>query len=383
MSMHQLRGITWDHPRGLDPLLATAAEFSRQHEDVDITWTARSLQAFADQPMAELASDYDLIVIDHPHVGEVAATGSLIALDEHLEADELRSLSARSIGESHDTYQWDGRQWALAIDAAAQVAAYRPDLLGTPPTTWPEVVALAEEGRVLWPLKPVDSASSFFSLCANLGRPVATDESALVEEDVAHHVLDAMTEVARCLPAECLSMNPIQVLDLLAQSEQFAYAPLLYGYTNYSRNGFRSHLVGFADIPALGDAGPRGSMLGGAGLAVSSRCDAVPAAVNYARYVASGEVQRTTYVEAGGQPAHADAWDDHHANELCHDFFRSTRATMDASWIRPRYNGYLDVQARTGEVITEHLRGGLDREKAITEANEAYRSSTPVLDGNG
>ncbi|HTX00254.1 MAG TPA: hypothetical protein VMD59_15845, partial [Acidimicrobiales bacterium] len=145
--MTALRGITWDHPRGLSPLLALAAGGGRRG-DIDVDWSARSLQAFGDLPPAELAGNYDLLVIDHPHVPLAAGEGLLVALDgdrvggerdgdervgDERDGDErdgeLAALAARSVGRSHDSYRFMGRQWALAIDAAAQVSAHRPDLI--------------------------------------------------------------------------------------------------------------------------------------------------------------------------------------------------------------------------------------------------------------
>jgi len=372
-----LRGITWDHERGYDPMVATAKEYMRGHPDVRIEWTRRSLQAFADQSMTALAAANDLVVIDHPHVGEVAASNSLVPLDELLPAARLSQLRAQSVGMSHDSYQWQGRQWALAIDAAAQVAAYRPDLLGRVPSRWSEVIDLAADGKVLWPLKPVDAASSFFTLSANRGTPVASTDGLLVKQEDAVTVLDAMAAVASSVPSSCLSMNPIEVLDLMSSSDQYIYAPLLYGYTNYSRDDFRDSLVYFTNIPALGNLGPVGSMLGGAGLAVSRNCDHPELAADYAMYVAEAETQRTTYVSANGQPANAVAWEDQRANEMCHGFFSSTRETLERSWVRPRYDGYLDVQARVGDLVTAFLSGDVSATDVVTGANNAYRDSLP------
>jgi hypothetical protein len=75
-----LRGMTWDHARGYDPMVATSAAYAAAHPGVTITWEKRSLQAFADRPISEMAETYDLMVIDHPHVGEVAKAGQPSAL---------------------------------------------------------------------------------------------------------------------------------------------------------------------------------------------------------------------------------------------------------------------------------------------------------------
>ena len=80
--MIKLKGMTWDHSRGFDPMIATSIEFSERHNNkVNIEWDKRPLQAFADRPIEEMTDDYDLIVIDYPHVGEVAAKGLLQNLD--------------------------------------------------------------------------------------------------------------------------------------------------------------------------------------------------------------------------------------------------------------------------------------------------------------
>ena len=48
--MTELRGMTWAHRRGLDPLLACSADYERTH-GVTVRWEARSLQDFADFPL--------------------------------------------------------------------------------------------------------------------------------------------------------------------------------------------------------------------------------------------------------------------------------------------------------------------------------------------
>ena len=146
----ELRGITWDHERGRDPLLATAERFERE-TGIRVTWTARSLQQFADAPIPVLAQSYDLLVLDHPHIGEVVPTGALLPLDELLDGEFIADQARSSVGPSHASYEWEGHLWGLAIDAAGHVSAYRPDLLerlGTaPPETWDDVLELERRAR--------------------------------------------------------------------------------------------------------------------------------------------------------------------------------------------------------------------------------------------
>lgn len=131
----ELRGMTWDHTRGYDPMVVTSELFSERHPGVRITWEKRSLQAFADQPLGAMSEAYDLMVIDHPHVGDAAFEGGLLALDGVGRDDQLAELGRQSVGPSHASYSFAGRQWALAIDAATPIAIYRPDLIDGPAQT--------------------------------------------------------------------------------------------------------------------------------------------------------------------------------------------------------------------------------------------------------
>jgi len=343
----RLRGITWDHERGRDSVVAAARSYADVH-DVEITWEARSLQAFADQGLEALTETYDLLVIDHPHIPHAAHAGLLAALPDG-------EGPSAFVGRSEASYRWAGARYGLAIDAAAQVAAYRPDLLPEPPRTWEEVLALASDGVVLWPSKPIDAFASTFTLTSGLqgsdagrsgfGDPVAFGEA-----------WDLLGQLRDLVPAECLAMNPIQVADAMAAEDRWAYAPLLYGYSNYARDGFREHLVRWADIPAI-DGEPRGSMLGGAGLSVSARSAHREDAIAFATWVATGEVQAGVYASGGGQPGHVAAWEDSDLNALTHDFFLDTRATLEAASLRPQHPGYMHVQDAACERVHRGLTG--------------------------
>src|SRR4051812_24568425 len=154
----QLRGMTWNHPRAMDPLVAHAKQY-QQADDVQITWDARSLEDFEAFPLDDLATKYDLMVIDHPHVGMAAASGCLLPLD-------VRPVG-HTVGRSDESYFFAGRQWALAIDAAAQISVRRAGSVDWP-GDWEAVESLMRDGRVLCPLAPVHAMMCFFTLCANL-----------------------------------------------------------------------------------------------------------------------------------------------------------------------------------------------------------------------
>src|ERR671937_817726 len=99
----KLRGITWDHPRGFDPVDATARAYGETHPDVQITWDRRTLRDFAERSVLDLADDYDFIVLDHPWIGAASARGCLLPLDEWLPADFLADQASQSVGKSYES----------------------------------------------------------------------------------------------------------------------------------------------------------------------------------------------------------------------------------------------------------------------------------------
>src|SRR5689334_21494859 len=99
--MIHLSGITWDHSRGYDPMVATAEAYSRLHPDVSIEWQKRSLKAFGDFPIEKLAQTFDLLVIDHPFVGFADPDKCLLQLDEHIGGSFLDDQAKNSVGKSH------------------------------------------------------------------------------------------------------------------------------------------------------------------------------------------------------------------------------------------------------------------------------------------
>jgi multiple sugar transport system substrate-binding protein len=160
----------------------------------------------------------------------------------------------------------------------------------------------------------------------------------------------------------------------MSASDEVAYVPLLFGYSNYGRPGFRPQLIRFTNVPIADGGRPRG-ILGGAGLAISSRTNHAEVACRYATYVASGEVQRTIYFESGGQPGHRSAWLDDAVNAASSNFFRDTLETLENAYLRPRYLGYMPVQERAGEVIHAFLKEDGDIDATLDTLDGLYRGS--------
>jgi multiple sugar transport system substrate-binding protein len=371
-----LKGMTWNHPRGYDPMVACSRRWFNE-TGVKVEWEKRSLQDFETFPVEELAKQFDLIVIDHPHVGQITHEKCLLPLDIAGRESERNALAAASVGQSYPSYAWQGRQWAFPIDAATQVQAWRPDLQAAPPANWAEMLELAQAGRVFIPLRPPHSLMSFYTLCGNLGRPCAVEGPGdLVDLETGAQVFEMLREIADLVGPACFEMDPIAVLERMATPGTTAVvAPLIYGYVSYSVTGFRPCPIRFGDIPPVGKSGPVGSALGGTGIAVSAFSKNPDAAIDFAYWIASGDVQKGDYATAGGQPGHAQAWEDAAINLATTAFYQATRATLDAAWVRPRHDGYMGFQQAASDRLNQGLLQRQSAKVVVADINRLFVES--------
>jgi multiple sugar transport system substrate-binding protein len=358
-----LRGIAWNHTRGYTSVVATGQRFEELHPEVRVTWEKRSLQAFADASMEDLAARYDLIVMDHPHTALAATTKLLLPLDEWLPDAFLADQAAHSVGASHDSYRFEGHQWTLATDAAAPIATWRPDLVEkyglSLPGTWDEVMALAREGFVTVSAFPIDVLMHTYMFTQAAGHvPFSTGEGIGPVDTVAGALEELKRLVALCDPV-CLERNPIctaEWMSSVADDPRAAFCPFAYGYSNYSRPGYARHLLKAGGL-VKHDGKRLRSTLGGAGLAVSVRTKHPQVAADCAMFTALPGIQRGIYFEAGGQPGHRSAWTDPEVNAASSDFFQDTLSTLDEAICRPKVPNYMDFQDSATRVAHAALAG--------------------------
>ena len=377
--MITLKGMTWDHSRGFDPMLATSKKFQETHNNaVTIQWDKRPLQAFADRPIEDMTDDYDMIVIDYPHVGEVASKGLLQNLDLPKYSSHIEQLKKQSVGKSHESYYINNKQWALAIDAASQTACYREDLIPSYPSNWNALLDLAKNNKVLWPLKPVHAISSFYSIYNNIATELIPDQKKFIVKNFGVETLTMMKAVSKELITDCLTMDPIQTAELMTETNDFFYCPYIYGFSNYSRKNYRKYILKYIDVINLSGKGPAGTHLGGTGIAVSNVSKNKDLAIEYAFWIASAECQKSLFYESGGQPGNSVAWEDDKINKETNNFFRGTRKTLDLAWVRPRHNGYMKFQDESGNLINEYLQSEIKAESICEKLIDMYNESFEI-----
>jgi multiple sugar transport system substrate-binding protein len=363
-----LKGITWNHSRGITPLLAASQRFTELYPHIEIEWTKRSLQQFADFPIEKLTEQYDLLIIDHPWVGCASATGCVLPLDAYLSSAYLQNQLENSVGQSCESYYYEGHQWALAIDAAAPFASFRKDLLekngAVIPQTYEALLEMAKLGKVAIPAIPIDLLMNFYSFCIAVGQVPFQSQDCVVDTQTGLAALDLMKQLYGLIDPAMFSKNPIAVAECMANTDAYWYCPFAYGYSNYSRAGYAPHLLHYTDVIQI-KGEPLKTTIGGTGLSVSNFSQHKMEAVMFAEMVVSENCQSGIYVQNGGQPGHLTAWTNATANLLTNGFFELTLPAMKRGYMRPRYNGYLYFQDLAGDPIHAYLSGKTNDPKAV------------------
>lgn len=366
----RLRGMTWEHPRGYDCLVAASERYAKE-TGVEITWRKRSLQAFADEPILNIAKENDLIVLDHPHVGQIAEGGALVALPD------MESGAEMSMGGSVESYIYQGATWAYPVDAACQMAVRRPDIDVPRAQYWEDFLASdAAKYRVITPLLPVDAFDMLMTLVAGreeVDLPVSDD--AFISEKNGIPALEILKALFRLGPSDACKLNPIGVLELMSTENEFAASPCLFGYINYARPDFRRYALQYEDLPLFQGFSHRRGILGGAGIGVSSLSDNTEAARAFAAWVASEPVQSGVYIENEGQPAHRGTWQKLRANSSYAGFFNGAFDTMSSAWTRPRDEWFLHYVDDVCEVMSDFFIQDIPSDRFLAELNSLYRNA--------
>ena len=390
----RLSGLTWDHPRGYRVLDALAGALE---PDVSVHWQRQPLEGFESRPLRTLADDFDLLVVDHPGLGEAIRDDALLPLNEVFGEMELAAWRTASVGASYDSYVLGGRPWALPLDAAAQVAVARPDLMETRPANWEQACQAARIHPTTLCLGGPHALLMFSAICVAAGSPPAAaarpgpagTESAgadgpFVSEVAGTAALAVMADLLAQADRELSQRNPIGVLDAMAAGGGPAYCPLVYGYVTYQRplggEPGSSRLAAF-DAPA--GPGGIGSVLGGTGVAITRSAVELGAAAALIRTLLSDEVQIGLYAELGGQSSARQAWQHPGADAAGGGFYRATLATVEQAWVRPRFAGYPEFQATASAVLREGLLAGEPHAGLVRRVNDLYAAARSKSTVNG
>jgi len=363
-----LDGLTWEHPRAWRGLEAACASVP----EVTVTWHRQSLAGFENEPVAQLAQQFDLLVVDHPGIGAAIASDALVPLAQVAEAVDLATWQSESVAATWSSYTVDGVIWALPLDAATQATIYRADLLDEPPCRWDDVAELARRRPVALCLGGPHAGLLLLALTAErrAGRPC------LFDAELAAGAVNLLRALWRSVDREARRLDPIGLHNLLATTDEVVCCPLTYTYAVYGSAGTGLPLS-WAPAPTFGAARPEAaSVLGGTGLAVSVRALDRPEALrSVIRRLMDPRVQLDVVAPLGGQPAVRSVWDSETADAAVNGHYSRTRESLDAAYVRPRQDGWIAFQDELSHRVREALTTSTPAGQVAADLEQAYAGS--------
>ncbi len=382
--MINLKGLTWDHPRGIAGLVAATREIERAMPDVRVTWHTHSLEDFSANPIGETIGDHDFIIYDHPFVGDVARDGVMLDLSQHLDPDFVAELETDAVGYGVAIYRNDAGLWALPVDAACQVAAFRPDLCARAGLTaetlrdlpLPEIIARLREAGLKLAISfgGVGGLMSFFTICHKLGAPPFAD-GRMVPPEAGREAIATMHAIIDASPREVLDWISIAVFEEMARRDDLAFCPYIFGFSPYSMRPYgytdgRRPLV-FNASPAPRGKRIAGGIIGGAGIGISAKTKHPEVAAAFLQALMSREAHITIAANLS-QPGRRSTWRDPDINRLSLDFYRNTLDDIDHGYVRPRMPGFVRKQTAAGERLEHHLRKGTDADTVLADLEAIF-----------
>lgn len=365
------RGLTWDHPRGFNALDRAGRQSGL------IEWDKQPLEGFESAPIADLCARYDLVVMDHPHMGEALSHACLQPLDALFDIAMLKRLEADSIGPSLRSYRMNGRVWALPLDAASQVMAVRSELADAPLRTWEEVLAFArDEGGLALSLAGPHAVLSLMSIAAAFDETLDLADGGWLDDTLCRDAFELMAAIYAHSDRTCIGLNPIGLLEQMSGGSEIRVCPLVYGYVPYAARPAPETVL-FRDAPRARSQGRPGSILGGTGIALSQRCRPMPELMDHLAHLMSEEVQSGFIPDNDGQPSNRSAWTNKRVNAPVGQFYVATRDTLEHAAVRPRHDGYIAFQTAASATVREALEGAVPASAVAERLRAMFTASLP------
>lgn len=368
---HLFKGLTWDHPRGY-------AALDRAGRDSGlIAWDKHPLEGFESAAIGDLCARYDLVVLDHPHLGEALAAGCLQPLEAVFDTETLARIEFDTIGPCLRSYEMDGRHWALPLDAASQVMALRPDRMDEPVETWADVADMARlGGQVALSLAGPHALLTLLSIAAAFDDALDLGEGGWLSDGLCQNAYDQLREVFAHSSRAAIDLNPIGILERMSGEADIDLCPLIYGNVNYSARPTGASVF-FRNAPRAQPGGRPGSILGGTGIGISTRCRVDEALRTHLQWLMSAPVQSGFIPTHHGQPSARAAWMAPEVNRAVRGFYLATAETLERATLRPRHNGYIRFQTRGSAYLRAALADAANGARVAKDLAAMFQQSLP------
>ena len=333
---------------------AAAAERCSEQSAGEYRVELVALPADADQQREQLVrrlaardSDIDIIGMDVIWTPEFAAAGWILPWEGRL-AEQVRT---GRLGSAVQSAEFDGRLWAAPFTTNTQLLWYRTDRVITPPTTWDQMLDLAESlgaGAIQAQGERYEGFTVFFtSLLASAGGAVLDESGTRVAlpDEPTRAALDIMQRLAR-FPAADRSLATDREDQARLAFETGAPSFMInytYVWPSAQRNAPEvAANMGWARWPAVVEGRPSRVTIGGINLGVGAWSSHPQLAFRAAACIASEDNQRLAAERGGLPPTIAALYDDPQVRDTF-PFADLLRETLRDAVQRARTPLYNDV----------------------------------------
>lgn len=341
-----------------------------------------ALPSSADQQREQLVrrlaardSDIDIMGMDVIWTGEFAEAGWLLPWEgeaaEVVTADVPRAIVASATYE--DTL------WVAPFTTNTQLLWYRTDRVPAPPSTWDEMVTMAEaigpEGRILVQGARYEGLTVWFnSLLASAGGSVIAgqgDAAGVALGPPAVDAMEVMRDVATSQAADPSLSNAQEDDGRLAFESGSSSFMINYPFVYPSARENAPEVfenMGWARWPRVRPDEPSRPPLGGINLGIGAYSEHPELAFEAATCIRSAEHQFLAATEGGLPPTIASLYDDPELRQV-YPFADVIRESLEDAAPRPVSPAYNDISLAIQRSL--HPPGTIDPEADVAELEDA------------
>jgi multiple sugar transport system substrate-binding protein len=362
-----LKGVTFSHPRIVQPLLAASAMFAEKEPGTVIEWTEHSLQDFEELSLCKISERFDVFAYDHPLIGDAVGQGCVVDLEE-ARPGMIARLRQSSLGLCTESYVVGNKLLGVPFDGAVQSSAWVTARFsnGGPPLQLTDLIAFAaDDGResVALPLLPAHAGCTFLTLAASVSELGPEERRFYLDASRIRGALASLKVLIDHSSPRSVDLDPINILDEMSSGGPVQYSPILFGYGTYASSVLNVHPLSFGRAISVGGL-PSQALLGGAGIGVSENSKYREKAIDFAEFVTSDPVVHKAIRENRGQSGLKTGWQSSVDVAMDKNFFDATRDAMATGIVRPRFAGFVSFLHELGEAVVHMVQTETPPEQA-------------------
>lgn len=317
-------------------------------------------------------SSPDVFECDIIWVSQFAAAGWLEDV-----TDDIEAISDQYLAGPLSTVYYNDRAYAYPDYTDVGLLYYRSDIIDTPPTTWDELVELAnqyvgkdgiEYGYLFQMFQGEPTSCNMLEFIKQNGGQDLVDGEFKLNSDNSVAALEFVEELisSGISPEGVLTHKPADSRAIFEEGKALFMRNWTSAY-ELTQTEEGSQVVGKVGVAAL-PVGPDGSSssgtLGGWTFAINAFSEEKEAAKAFAEFMSSYEAQKISALERGTFPVVAAVYDDE-AVLSEQPYISAVKDAADQAEPRPQVRDYSTVSTIFAENIHKALTGELTNEEAL------------------